>query len=104
MTNALKVRTANLSPRGIYLQDPILMETDFQVGQHFNYTIDEASKTLTIFIDPANTRHTVARRQVKDQLRSVLDIRNKAVKTSFADCPTVTVTIYKDKITVQGNN
>lgn len=100
---ALKTRKANASTRGIYIQDPILVSTDFQVGQHFNFTLDEASKTLTIFIDPNNTRHTVARRVVKDQLRSVIDIRSKAVKEMFTGVTDMTVSIYKDKIVVQGN-
>lgn len=102
MATPIKVRKASASTRGIYIQDPILVNTDFQVGKHFNFTLDEASKTLTIFLDPSNTRHTVARRVVKDQLRSVIDIRSKKVKDMFAGVTEMTVSIYQDKIVVQG--
>ncbi|WP_182101650.1 DNA (cytosine-5-)-methyltransferase [Niallia taxi] len=60
----LKKRKAKKSKRGIYVQDLVLKETDFQPGGHYKYVIDPKSKKLIILVSDNNKDNTVSKRKI----------------------------------------
>ncbi|WP_346835862.1 hypothetical protein [Paenibacillus polymyxa] len=76
----LKTRKAKNSLRGVYLQDKILQETIFQPGTHFKYLIDQKAKKIIILGSELDTNNTVSRRQLKEGIKPVIDIRNSATR------------------------
>ena len=60
----LKKRKAKKSKRGIYVQDLVLKETDFQPGGHYKYVIDPKSKKIIILVSDNNNDNTVSKRKI----------------------------------------
>lgn len=100
--NLIKSRTAKTSDRGIYIQDPELVQTCFKVGVPFSYKYDDGNKLLIISIDPDSKRHSMAKRLVKGELRPVLDLKSKEAKAMFTGCTSLVISLYTDKIIVMG--
>lgn len=98
----VKFRKAEMSSRGIYLQDKELLDTVFQVGTFFKYELQPEIKTVVILPSEQKERHTVSKRKMKDGNKPVIDIRGKSVLSVFEGCTELQVTIYVDRIEVVG--
>ncbi|WP_223821860.1 DNA cytosine methyltransferase [Paenibacillus peoriae] len=98
----LKTRKAKISNRGVYLQDKILQETIFQPGTHFKYLIDQKAKKIIILGSEIDTNNTVSRRQLKEGIKPVIDIRNKDALATFKGCSYLQVEIFGEHVVVQG--
>ncbi|WP_235332378.1 DNA cytosine methyltransferase [Paenibacillus terrae] len=98
----LKTRKAKISHRGVYLQDKILQETVFQPGTHFKYLIDQKAKKIIILGSEIETNNTVSRRQLKEGIKPVIDIRNKEALSTFQGCDYLQVEIFGELVVVQG--
>lgn len=99
----LKKRLAKVSARGLYLQDRELMDTDFLPGKAIRFVIDQKNRTLVILPteDPSGENH-VSKRQMRDGLKPVIDIRCQEAKNLFQDSDYLQVTIYSDRVLVEG--
>lgn len=97
----IKKRKAKNSPRGIYIQDKELRQTCFQPGTHFRYILDEKEKKVTI-VTSNEGRNTVSKRQLKDGVKPVIDIRSTEVLAQFIGCDALEVEIFNDEIVVTG--
>lgn len=100
----IKIRSANMSKRGIYIQDKELLETLLQVGTFFKYETYEESKTVIVLPSDVKGRHTVSKRKMGDILKPVIDIRQKSVLAIFDGCDKLEIRIYVDRIEVIGKN
>lgn len=98
----LKSRRAKVSQRGVYLQDKILQETVFQPGSHYRYVIDQNSKKVIILSSENNTDNTVSKRQLKESVKPVIDIRDKEALEAFNGCDYLQVEIFGEHVVVQG--
>lgn len=97
----IKSRRAKNSSRGIYLQDRQLNDTVFQPGSRFKYVIDVKNRKIVI-LSAGNEGNTVSKRELKNQVKPVLDIRNKEALKAFDGCEYLQVEIYKNQIIVSG--
>lgn len=97
----LKKRKAKNSKRGLYLQDKQLNETVFKPGTHFKYVIDNNKKEILI-VPTDEKGNTVSKRTVKDTVKSVIDIRNRAALSIFSGMDKLEVEIFEDKVLVRG--
>lgn len=97
----IKRRKARKSDRGIYIQDQELKKTRFKVGTFYRYIIDVKNRKLIILAD-AEKGNKVSRRDTENGIKPVLDIRRKDALRSFADCDYMQVSIYNDRIVVEG--
>lgn len=98
----IKRRTAKKSDRGIYLQDKELNQTLFQPGKHFKYVIDPAHQKIVILSSDDTNDNTVSKRQLENQIKPVIDIRNKKALSAFAQCDYLQVEIFHDQIIIEG--
>jgi DNA (cytosine-5)-methyltransferase 1 len=98
----IKLRKAKKSDRGIYIQDIELMQTDFKVGSHFKYVIDQQKKQIVILPSTEENQNTVSKRSTKKGLKPVIDIRNKKALEVFGQADYLQVEINEDKIVVSG--
>ncbi|KRF20054.1 DNA cytosine methyltransferase [Paenibacillus sp. Soil787] len=98
----LKKRQAKVSQRGVYLQDRILQEIVFQPGSHYKYVIDQRSKKMIILSSDMETNNTVSHRRLKESVKPVIDIRDKAALAAFEGCDYLQVEIFGDQVVVQG--
>ncbi|MGM0817398.1 MAG: DNA cytosine methyltransferase [Bacillota bacterium] len=100
----IKKRTAKPSERGIYIQDVQLLQTQFEVGRNFDYTIDPESHTVTIV--PAEhaeqTKNTVSKRAYNGSYKPVIDIRKKDALQAFAGVDHLEIEIFDDQILIRG--
>lgn len=102
MLQKIKSRLAKVSHRGIYIQDNELKDTSFVPGEHFKYVIDIKHKRLVILPTEHETSNKVSKRCTKDGLKPVLDIRSAQALECFRDCAYLQVTIYEDKVKIEG--
>ncbi|WP_240416538.1 DNA cytosine methyltransferase [Paenibacillus periandrae] len=98
----LKKRNAKLSHRGIYLQDKVLQNTVFQPGSHYKYVIESKSNKIIILTSEDTTDNTVSRRQLKESVKPVIDIRDKAALSAFEGCDYLQVEIFGEHVVIQG--
>lgn len=98
----LKTRRAKNSTRGIYIQDKILQETIFQPGTNYRYVIDQKNRKIIILSSDEAKGNVVSRRQLKNQVKPVIDIRNRAAQDALRNCDYLQVDISGDQIIVQG--
>lgn len=98
----VKSRTAKMSKRGIYIQDKALLETTFQVGTFFDVSIDEESKVITVFSTEAKGKNTVSKRAMKSFVKPVIDIRQKDVLATLSGSDELLISIFTDRILIQG--
>jgi DNA (cytosine-5)-methyltransferase 1 len=98
----IKQRIAKKSERGIYLQDKELQETRFKPGQHFRYLIDTKKNRIVIIPDDENQDNTVSKRQLKDGVKPVLDLRAEDCRKIATAADYLLVSIYDNKIVIEG--
>lgn len=98
----MKTRMAKISSRGIYIQDQILEKTTFQPGTNFRYVIDKSNRKIIILPSDETKDNTVSRRQLKDRVKPVIDIRNRSAQEALSECDYLQVEISGDQIIVQG--
>ena len=98
----IKQRKAKLSNRGLYLQDKELRETNFEVGKHFKYVVDVNNRQIVIIPTDEKTNNTVSKRQLKDGLKPVLDIRNKEALAALQGAEYLQVEIFKNEVRIKG--
>lgn len=97
----LKKRKAKNSDRGIYIQDLQLKNSVFKPGSHYKYIIDMENKELLI-VPSENGGNTVSKREIKDGVKPVIDIRNRAALAPFVGMSFLEVEIFEDKVLVKG--
>ncbi|MBU8732554.1 DNA cytosine methyltransferase [Cytobacillus oceanisediminis] len=100
--NLIKKRKANKSNRGVYIQDKELLHTDFQVGSNFKYVIDVEKRKIIILPSDNKSHNTVSKRKLKNDVKPVIDIRNKEAISLFKDCQFMQVEIFGDEIIIEG--
>ena len=100
----VKSRTAKMSKRGIYIQDKALLETVFQVGTYFEVNIDDSTNTITVLGTETKGKNTVSKRAMKSFVKPVIDIRQKDVLATLAGSDELLISIFKDRILIQGVN
>lgn len=98
----IKTRKAKKSNRGLYIQDIELQQTNFEIGNHFKYIVDQVNKKIVILPSDENTSNTVSKRAVKNGQKPVLDIRNKKVLEVFKDAEYLQIEIHENEIYVSG--
>lgn len=101
MKHLWKTRKAKKSDRGIYIQDAILEQTDFQIGKKYEYILDVNTKKL-IILPTEEKGNTVARRTYNKGIKPVIDIRKREVVELFDGYDQLLITIYNDEITIEG--
>lgn len=92
----LKRRIGKNSGR-LFLHDKELKDTVFKSGSHYRYDV----KDNKLFIWPAVEGNTVSQRD-KDGLEPLIDIRDKASFAAFEGCAQLWITIYGDKVVIEG--
>lgn len=98
----IKKRIIDTKNHRIYIQDSELIKTVFKPGEKYNFEFDKKDKSiLKIFIDDKGKR-TVSKRQRKDYINPVIDIRTKEILAQFNNYDKVEIEIYKDEILVRG--
>ncbi|WP_430510865.1 DNA cytosine methyltransferase [Gottfriedia solisilvae] len=98
----IKERIGKVSKRGLYIQDRELKESLFKPGTQFTYDINFETKQITILPASDDSQNTVSKRQLKDGVKPVLDLRSKEVLKLFATVSQLKIFIYEDKIIVLG--
>ena len=98
----IKTRKAKKSNRGLYIQDIELQQTNFEIGNHFKYIVDQTNKKIIISPSDEVTSNTVSKRTVKNGEKPVLDIRNKKALAVFDDAEYLQIEIFEDEIYVSG--
>lgn len=98
----LKKRKAKLSSRGLYIQDKELKQSNFKIGQNFKYLVDLNKKQIRIVPSEEQTNNTVSKRQLKDGIKPVLDIRDKNAMKAFQGADYLEVLILENEILVKG--
>jgi DNA (cytosine-5)-methyltransferase 1 len=98
----VKQRKAEMSVRGIYIQDKELLQTVFQVGSHFDFEVDLEKKFVKVIQSETNLKNTVSKRKMKDYVKPVIDIRKKEVLTAFNGCDSLEIDIYEKCIYIYG--
>jgi site-specific DNA-cytosine methylase len=96
----IKSRKAKMSQRGVYVQDKELKETTFTPGSHFKYVVDPKNRSMVIL--PSTDGNTVSKRNFKDSIKPVIDIRNKDALRAFEACEYLQIEIHDDQIVVKG--
>lgn len=100
--NIIKKRKGKISKRGIFLMDKELKKTSFQIGSHYKYIIDKKNKKVIILNSEDDKDNTVCKKKTNYDLLPVIDIRKKDAKDIFNICDYLQITIYVDKIVVEG--
>lgn len=98
----LKKRKAKLSNRGLYIQDKELRDSNFQVGEHFKYVVDLNKQQIRIVPSTEKTKNTVSKRQLKDGVKPVLDLRDKEALQAFQGADFLEVSIFENEILIRG--
>ncbi len=98
----IKKRKAKLSERGLYLQDKELRKTNFKVGTHFKYIVDVQNKQVIIAPTNEETKNTVSKREIKDGIKPVLDIRDKQALQAFKGADYLEIEIFENQVVVKG--
>lgn len=100
----IKQRVLNTKNNRIYVQDSELVKyTNFKPGVHLQCVLDTVSNRLTI--KPATEgKMKVAKRQRKDYVGSVIDIRTKSILNAFSEFDKLNLEIYEDEIIITGIN
>lgn len=99
---AVKSRKAEMSSRGIYIQDRELLETVFLMGTHFDYDVRPELNLVIVVPSETNLKNTVSKRQMKGYVKPVIDIRKKEVLKAFEGCVELEIDIYNSAIYIQG--
>ncbi len=100
--NALKVRyDVPLGEPRVYIQDHALTRAGLSPGTHYTYTMDHARNIVEVSPDPSGPK-IVSRRQEKDRLKPVLDIRNGDMARFFQGCSHINIVIATDGVRVVG--
>jgi DNA (cytosine-5)-methyltransferase 1 len=97
----IKSRRAKNSSRGIYLQDRQLGDTVFQPGTHYKYAIDVVNRKV-IILSSESEGNIVSKRDMKQFVKPVLDIRNKEALSAFQGCDYLQVEIFEDQVVISG--
>lgn len=101
MMNLIKKRKAKNSQRGVYIQDRELKETIFEPGKSYKYVIDTKKQKIIILPSEDGKGNKVSKRQMKDGLKPVIDIRNKEALSLFGDAEYLQVSIFNDQVVVE---
>lgn len=98
----VKRRTLNTKGNRVYVQDSELSKlTKFQPGVYLKCIVD--TKTNTLIIRPSEEgKMKVAKRQRKNYLGSVIDIRKKDILKMFSKYELLDLVIFEDEIIVTG--
>lgn len=99
---AVKSRKAEMSSRGIYIQDRELLETVFLMGTHFDYDVRPELNLVIVVPSETNLKNTVSKRQMKGYVKPVIDIRKKEVLKAFEGCEELEIDIYESAIYIYG--
>lgn len=68
----IKTRKAKKSNRGLYIQDIELQQTNFEIGNHFKYIVDQIHKKIIILPSDEITSNKVSKRTSLTKFSSVL--------------------------------
>ncbi|GED34870.1 DNA cytosine methyltransferase [Brevibacillus centrosporus] len=99
----IKKRTAKKSDRGLYLQDKELNQTSFTPGTNYKYIVDVKNRKIVILTSADTNDNKVSRRKLKNEMmKPVLDIRDKNALSAFEGCEYLQVSIFEDKVVVEG--
>lgn len=100
----VKERVLDTKNNRIYVQDSELVKyTNFKPGVHLQFVLDKALKKLVI--KPSSEgRVKVAKRQRKNYVGSVIDIRTKYILDTFSEFDKLNLEIYEDEIIITGIN
>jgi len=100
MLNFIKQRLGKNVPR-LFLHDKELIGTVFKPGTHYRYLVDIVNKKMIIL--PADEGNTVSVREVRNgNAIPLIDIRRKSAFSAFEGCEYLQITIFNDRVTVQG--
>lgn len=102
MKQLIKKRLGKKSNRGIYLQDRELKNTLFNIGKNFKYIIDTKNNKILIIPSEDETNNTVSKRQIKDEVKPVIDIRAKDALSIFKDVDYLQISMFEDEIIIEG--
>lgn len=98
----IKQRILDTKNNRIYLQDSELVKyTHFKPGVHIQYTLDNSDTKLTIKT-ASEGKVKVAKRQRKNYVGSVIDIRAKHILNAFSGFDKLNLEIYEDEIIITG--
>jgi hypothetical protein len=98
----VKSRKAEMSSRGIYIQDRELLNTVFLMGTHFDYDVRPELNLVIVVPSKTNLKNTVSKRQMKGYVKPVIDIRKKEVLKAFDGCVELEIDIYESAIYIYG--
>lgn len=100
----VKQRVLDTKNNRIYIQDSELVKyTNFKPGVYLQCIVDKVGNKLTI--KPASEgKIKVAKRQRKDYVGSVIDIRTKSILNTFSKFDKLNLEIYEDEIIITGIN
>lgn len=99
MKKLLKKRVGKLAKR-LFLQDKVLMDSDFEIGSKYSYLIDK--KTNQVIVVPSESGNTVSKRKLKNYTKPLIDIRSSEVMDTFKSCDQLEISFYKDQIIIKG--
>lgn len=100
MLGYLKQRLGKVAER-LFLHDKELTDTVFKPGTHYRYLVDVSNRKLVIL--PADNGNKVCVREVRNgETIPLIDIRRKSALSAFEGCEYLQITIFNDKVTVQG--
>ncbi|MFJ7954173.1 DNA cytosine methyltransferase [Lysinibacillus sp. NPDC096418] len=102
VVQVIKKRKAKKSNRGLYIQDTELQQTNFEIGNHIKYIVDQKNKKIVIVPTDEITSNKVSKRAVKNGEKPVLDIRNKKALAVFKDADYLQIEILENEIHVSG--
>ena len=93
-----------MSKRGIYIQDKELIQTDFRPATPFIYEIDREGRSITIRPSERkeNAKNHVSQRLMKDYVKPVIDIRDKAALNALEGAEYLDIVIEENRIRVVG--
>ena len=77
-----------------------LDNTEFNVGDKYNYLYDKKNKELVI--QKSETGNTVSKKRSGKKIKPLIDIRNKAVLKEFQDFEQLKIEVLESKVIVTG--
>lgn len=91
--------------RRVYIQDRKLAEkTCFKPGTFYKYITNPITNLVKIVQAKSGEGNMVSKRQLADgSLKSVIDIRDKSIKSALESCDYVTITLYDKTVEIKGH-
>jgi DNA (cytosine-5)-methyltransferase 1 len=89
----------------IYIQNRKMAErSQFKPDTYYKYEVNPFKKTVTLHPAKPGEGNKVCKRVLTDgSQKSVVDIRDKSIRTALAGCDYITITIYDNMVKIQGH-